>query len=146
MSLAAVKLTEFEQQPRTASGGDMAQGPLRCILMDDSRFDRRYLRNVAANSRYEIEFVETSTIAETRAVLNAREADFLVLDNLLPDGNGLDLAKQLSEDAKLNGTPVILTTGASSEEVAIQALRAGAADYLTKEDLSTESFDLCEET
>ena len=141
MSLAALKFEEFERNPRTASGGDMAQGPLRCVLMDDSRFDRRYLRNIAANSRFEIEFVETSTIAETKAVLNAREADFLVLDNLLPDGSGLDLAEQLSQDAKLNGTPVILTTGASSEEVAIQALRVGAADYLTKENLSTETFD-----
>ena len=141
MSLAAVKLNEFEEDPRAGSGGRMNEGPLRCILLDDSRFDRRHLRNVAANSRYEIEFVETGTIAETRAVLGSRKADFLVLDNLLPDGTGLELARQLSEDAKLSGTPVIMTTGASSEEIAVQALRAGAADYLAKEGLTTEVFD-----
>ena len=141
MSLAAVKLNEFEEDPRAASGGHLQEGPLRCVLLDDSRFDRRHLRNVAANSRYKIEFVETGTIAETRAVLKSRKADFLVLDNLLPDGTGLDLARQLSEDAKMSGTPVIMTTGESSEQVAIQALRAGAADYLAKAELSTEIFD-----
>ena len=141
MSLAAVKLDEYEDFPRPAAGGERREGPLRCVLLDDSRFDRRHLRNVAANSRYKIEFVETGTIAETRAVLKSRKADFLVLDNLLPDGTGLDLARQLADDAKTSGTPVIMTTGASSEKVAIQALRAGAADYLAKEELSTEVFD-----
>lgn len=141
MSLAAMKLDDHDTGPRTAGDGQMHDGPLKCVLLDDSRFDRRHLRSIAANSRYDIEFVETSTIAETRAVLRKRLADFAVFDNLLPDGSGIEFAKQLSGDAKMNGIPVIMTTGASSEEVAIKALRVGAADYLTKEDLSVEAFD-----
>lgn len=141
MSLAAVKLDDHDSGPRAAGNGGINQGPLKCVLMDDSRFDRRHLRSIAANSRYDIEFIETTTIAETRAVLQQRLADFLVFDNLLPDGNGIEFAKQISNDAKLNGIPVIVTTGVSSEEVVIKALRVGAADYLCKEDLSTETFD-----
>lgn len=140
MSLAAVKVEDVTG-PRAATDGGMRDGPLRCVLMDDSRFDRRYLRNIAANSRYSIDFVETSSIAETKAVLESREADFVVFDNLLPDGSGVEYAQQISRDARMNGVPVIVTTGVSSEDVAVKALRAGVADYLVKEGLSTEAFD-----
>lgn len=141
MALAAVEFDDIEGAPRTAIDGDAENGPLRCVLLDDSRFDRRYLCNLAANSRFNIDFVETSTVAEAQAVLHSRDADFVVLDNLLPDGSGVELAREIARDTKLNNLPVILTTGASSEQVAVEALRAGAADYLVKEGLSTETFD-----
>ncbi|HET6318753.1 MAG TPA: sigma-54 dependent transcriptional regulator, partial [Chloroflexota bacterium] len=58
-----------------------------------------------------------------------QEPDIVLLDLVLPDGNGM----QLFEDAKaLPNTEVVLITGHASLETSIQALRLGAADYLVK--------------
>lgn len=141
MRATAAERTDFELPANQADDGGIRTAPLRCVIMDDNRFDRRQIRRIAEKSRFDIEIVETATIAETRAVLRAREADFVVFDNLIPDGNGISFAKEIAADARTNGVPVIVTTGEGSERIAVEAIRAGVADYLVKDDLSTEVFD-----
>ncbi len=57
--------------------------------------------------------------------------DLLLLDYRLPGMNALDVVKELEHAGKLN-IPVVLVTGQGDEEVAVQALRLGIADYLVK--------------
>jgi two-component system response regulator AtoC len=59
----------------------------------------------------------------------ARAADLVLIDLMLPDGSGMDLLKEVGGSA---ATDVVLITGYASVDSAVQALRAGAADYLTK--------------
>ena len=68
--------------------------------------------------------------AQGLAALEAREFDLIITDLRLPDASGLDIverARALHAD-----TPVILMTGFSSVESAIEALRRGASDYIIK--------------
>lgn len=141
MAGVAVRLDETEYTPRLAGAGARRSGPLRCLLMDDSRFDRRYLRSVAEQSKFELDFVETSSIAETQAALEEGGIDLLLLDYRVPDGDGIDFAKQLHKNPEFANTPCIVVTGEGSERAAIQAIRSGAADYLQKDDITTEIFD-----
>ncbi len=69
-----------------------------------------------------------STMAEAAAGLREQTPDVLLIDLILPDGNGIDLV----EDAAAAGSQVILITGHASVDTAVEALRRGAADYLTK--------------
>ncbi len=57
--------------------------------------------------------------------------DLVIVDFQLPDGNGLDVLEALK--ARGAATPVIIATGAGSEEVAVRAMKLGAADYILKE-------------
>lgn len=68
----------------------------------------------------------------------AMEGDFaaLVLDRRLPDGDGLDLVRQLR--ARGSAVPIILLTALGSIEDRVGGLDAGADDYLTKPFASTE--------
>ncbi|HVO40880.1 MAG TPA: ATP-binding protein [Spirochaetia bacterium] len=57
--------------------------------------------------------------------------DLVIVDYHLPDGNGLDVLRKLV--SKNTGVPVIMATGAGSEEIAVTAMKLGAADYINKE-------------
>jgi len=70
-----------------------------------------------------------ASLREARQQLLLMPAEAVLLDLRLPDGCGLDLF----EDTELRGNAeIVLITGHASLETSIQALRVGAADYLTK--------------
>ena len=62
--------------------------------------------------------------------------DLVIVDYQLPDCNGLDVLQTLV--SRRAGVPVIMATGAGNEEVAVRAMKLGAADYINKE--SYEKF------
>ena len=70
-----------------------------------------------------------ATLAQARQLLAMSKPQVILLDLELPDGSGLDLFA----DAKLRGdAELVLVTGHATVESSVQALRLGAADYLTK--------------
>jgi two-component system response regulator PilR (NtrC family) len=70
------------------------------------------------------------TVAEGWARLGERGYDAVITDMRLPDGNGLDLLRQLDDAGRRER--VIVITAYGSAENAVEALKAGAFDYLTK--------------
>ena len=85
---------------------------------------RRAFRDAA------LELVTAGTAAEGLALARSRHPDVIVLDVNLPDGNGLDIYRQLRAlDARC---PVIFVTGKSTTDTAIEAMKLGAYDYLFK--------------
>lgn len=70
------------------------------------------------------------SLHDARRQLALQEPDLLLLDLVLPDGSGMDLLRD--DSALLSNTEVVLITGHASVETSVQALRMGAADYLTK--------------
>src|SRR3954454_9809582 len=69
------------------------------------------------------------SLSEARRQLSLQEPDLVLLDLLLPDGNGMELFRDIK---LLPNTEVVMITGHASLETSIQALRQGAADYLVK--------------
>src|SRR3954468_2076486 len=69
------------------------------------------------------------TLRDARAQVSHRTPDVALIDLYLPDGSGIDLLKDLELGAS---TEVVLMTGHADVESAVQALRLGASDYLTK--------------
>ncbi|MEG0807220.1 MAG: response regulator transcription factor [Alistipes sp.] len=89
------------------------------------------LQAVAACCReqgYTIEVAETYCLAEEK--LHLYEYDCLIVDIMLPDGNGLELIRKVKEHASTMGVIVISALGAITDKV--EALNIGADDYLTK--------------
>jgi DNA-binding NtrC family response regulator len=64
-----------------------------------------------------------------RRQIALQEPDVVLLDLVLPDGNGIEL---LPDIRALPASEVVLITGYASVETSVQALRMGAADYLVK--------------
>ena len=64
--------------------------------------------------------------------------DLFFLDYHLGEWNGLDIIKDVRD--KGHNLPVIMLTGQGDQEVAVQAMKAGATDYLVKSNLTPESL------
>jgi len=72
---------------------------------------------------------QAGTLAEARANIEKHQPDLILADLMLPDGQGLDLLKDLDPSHR---TEFILITGNATMDSAIEALRSGVLDYLTK--------------
>ena len=70
-----------------------------------------------------------STAAEALRELSAGSFDIALVDIQLPDGNGIELVDDLEQR---EATEVVMITGHATVESAVNALRAGATDYLVK--------------
>jgi len=71
------------------------------------------------------------TLEGARAATRGRRPDVIVLDIMLPDGNGLDFIRELREVEKI-GVPVLLLTGLATKEDILLGLKSGGDDYLAK--------------
>ena len=64
------------------------------------------------------------------AMLRKKNFDTVLLDIMLPDGNGVDVLKNILKISP--NTPVIMITGGNDTKTAKECLKAGAADFITK--------------
>ncbi|MGF1571555.1 MAG: sigma-54-dependent transcriptional regulator [Sumerlaeia bacterium] len=100
----------------------------RLLIAEDEERMRRLLGMLLSNADYELELV-----ADGREALNAfRENphDVVITDLRMPNMSGMELIKEIREDDP--DTPIIVITAFGSIESAVDAMRAGATDYITK--------------
>jgi two-component system, cell cycle response regulator len=107
-----------------------------CLIIDDSRVAREATRRMLVGSGLFDEALEASDGAEALAVLEERggEAgvDLVLCDLLMPEVDGFTFLARLGEVTESRELPVIVLTGEQDLETKVQALEAGASDYLTK--------------
>lgn len=100
--------------------------PLVLVVEDEPQM-RRFLR--AALSSHGYRLVEASGMREAEQLATSHNPDIYLLDLGLPDGDGIDLARSIRE---WSGAPIIVLSARGREEDKVNALDAGADDYLTK--------------
>jgi two-component system response regulator AtoC len=100
------------------------------LVVDDERVFRVMSEEALTANGFEAR--TAATLAKARAELVLSTPDVIVLDRRLPDGDGLDLLKAGTIDTRSGGPLVIVVTAYGDVENAVEALRAGAVDYLTK--------------
>jgi DNA-binding NarL/FixJ family response regulator len=109
---------------------------IRALIADDHAVLRRGLADVLSEERDIVVRGEAGSCREVLAKLRQGEWDVVVLDLNFPDGNGLDLLREIKrERPKL---PILILTIASEDQYAVRALRSGASGYLTKESAPEE--------
>jgi two-component system response regulator AtoC len=100
---------------------------LSALLVDDEALSLRPLARLLEEEGFSVS--TASNLKEAQARLKSRVPDLLLLDLMLPDGSGLEFLKELEPGADME---VVLMTGFASVDTAIEALRIGASDYMTK--------------
>jgi DNA-binding NtrC family response regulator len=99
------------------------------MIVDDEEAARYGMRRALTTLGYNIS--EAGSAEAARALLKQHEPDLLLLDVNLPGMSGLDFLREL-KGANGNGPLVIIVTAHGSERMAVEAVKAGAYDYLSK--------------
>ena len=100
----------------------------KVLIVDDEPSMRRIL---AANLRRDGHvLVEASGTTEARTLLAREEFDVVLTDQKMPDGSGLDVLRAVQEDDAT--TSVIFLTAVGTLELAVESMREGSFDFLTK--------------
>jgi DNA-binding NtrC family response regulator len=100
----------------------------RVLVVDDDAGIRLGLRDALELSGYTV--VDAASCADGERAFRSARPDLAVLDYSLPDGNALDLLPRLQAiDA---GVPCVILTGHGSIDLAVQAIKLGAEQFLTK--------------
>jgi len=100
----------------------------RILVVDDEASMRRILASLMRQDRHEI--WEASGVQEARRALAVHDLDVVITDQVMPDGQGLlVLAAALEVDPTIS---VIILTAVATIELAVESMRQGAFDFLTK--------------
>lgn len=118
---------------------DFAASPLKLLLVDDDAADRLAVRRALGAADIEAEIEEVASAPAAIARLLVGGFDCALLDDNLPGGDGLQVLRQVRE-AEVR-TPIIVLTGHGDEQIAVELMKAGAADYLPKSSLSAEKLN-----
>ena len=110
------------------------KSPLRLLLLEDDSSDAELIRELLEADRFTCEVTRVQTRAEFVAALENGGFDLILADYKLPAFDGLSALK-LAQSARRD-LPFIFVSGTLGEEVAIEALKIGATDYVLKTRLS----------
>ncbi|HMI91525.1 MAG TPA: hybrid sensor histidine kinase/response regulator [Polyangiales bacterium] len=107
---------------------------LRLLVVDDDALDRETVRRALRSLAPPPEIVEAASVREAEAQLgDGSSFDCVLLDYFLPEGPSIDFIGRLRELAPHSA--LVMLTGQGDETVAVELMKAGAADYLSKDSL-----------
>ncbi|MBN1991256.1 MAG: response regulator [Anaerolineae bacterium] len=100
---------------------------IKILLLEDDQVDRMAFERLVKQEQLPYDYVLATSVSEARQALQANHFDAVLVDYLLGDGTAFDLF------ADMGDTPFVIVTGSGDEAIAVEAMKAGALDYLTKD-------------
>jgi signal transduction histidine kinase len=112
---------------------------LELLLVDDDAVDRETVRRTLRAAGLDAEVTEVATADAAFAAVDSRRFDCILLDYRLPGTDGLAVLEAL----RWRGidTPVIALTGLADQQTAVAVMKAGAADYVTKDNVTPDRLE-----
>lgn len=115
---------------------DTASEKYRILIVDDSDFSRSNIVKMFDSRNYNI-IGEVANAQEAITILRDRKAHLAIIDIVMPEVSGIELAEYITEN--FDDTNIIMISSLGQENIIIDSISAGASDYLqkpfTKEDL-----------
>jgi two-component system KDP operon response regulator KdpE len=99
----------------------------RVLVVDDERQILRALKVILREAGYDV--IEAATMEEALDRAAVRPPDAAIIDLMLPDGSGIELSRRLREWTSM---PILVLSAVGEEDAKVEALEAGADDYVTK--------------
>lgn len=101
----------------------------RILIVDDSNFSRNNISQMLSDDRYNV-IGEAGNVKDALAIIRDREPHIAIIDVVMPEISGLELAESINEN--YNDTQVIMISSLAQESIIIDSISAGAQDFLQK--------------
>jgi DNA-binding response OmpR family regulator len=109
----------------------MTREHLHILLVEDNPGDADLIKEVLADSPlFHFRFTGVARMSEALVVLARETVDIILLDLNLPDSNGIATVSEINEKAL--DIPIVVLTGTDDPQLGVEAIKAGAQDYLVK--------------
>jgi len=125
-----------EIEPSVSQG---AMRQMHILILDDSEVDRKRLIRMCDTAGLNCIATEATNIGEMRQAMDAQSFDLVFIDYLLVDEDGLDAVDVLNDHPEQSATSIMIA-GEGRIDIAVEAMRRGCSDYLTKSILSVETL------
>ena len=102
----------------------------RVLIVDDEYIGRETLQSVLEAEDYELEMAENGPQAIEKA--KRLLPDVILLDVMMPGMNGLEVCQRIRNDPQIAEIPIIMLTALNDRESLLDALKAGADDFISK--------------
>jgi PAS domain S-box-containing protein len=117
----------------------MGTETLQFLIVEDDEDDFLHVCHLLKKSVGEADVERAATAEAAVAMANDHPHDLCIVDYRLGDRDGLEVLRNLKN--REEAAPVIFLTGQGDEQVAVQAMKAGATDYLLKSKLNAQSLE-----
>lgn len=126
---------QFERQQETdseqaSSAVDMSAEDVTSVLIVDDNAELRHFLALRLASRYRVLEAENGRLGVEMAL--GELPDLIISDVMMPEMDGIELARTLKNNEETATIPIILLTAKSTKRDTVEGLQAGADDYLTK--------------
>ncbi|MEM7793316.1 MAG: response regulator [Cyanobacteria bacterium P01_C01_bin.118] len=130
-------MVEDRHTTQSLTGNQLGTKSTQVLLIEDSAADARLLQEFLRETLYdEFQLTHVERLGKALSRLKTQNYDVILLDLTLPDSDGLSSLKALLTQS--SSIPVVVLTNTNNPELAIEAVRQGAQDYLIKRQMHHE--------
>ena len=104
----------------------------KILLIEDEEISRHVIATTLAHAGFQVESCEHGKDGLSLLLNNPKSYGLVILDWMMPVMDGMTFLRELKRNDQLRSLPVLMLTALSDSEEVIEALEAGAFDYLTK--------------
>ncbi|MDD3518290.1 MAG: response regulator [Chromatiales bacterium] len=105
---------------------------IRVLVVDDAAFIRDFIRKGLRAFSQAFEVAESSNGAQAQSMLRNHQYDLVLCDWEMPEMNGHELLTWVRSEERLKALPFVMVTSRGDKEFVMQALKAGASNYIVK--------------
>lgn len=115
--------------------------PLKILVVEDNPLDRALYKRMLtrAEGPFDFRIFETGSAKEGLDLSRQDHMDCILLDYQLPDADGIDFLRTLRAEGD-SDTAIVMVTGQGCEKTAVEAMKLGALDYITKSSIPDGFF------
>lgn len=105
----------------------MEDAKIKILFIEDDKADQIAFQRLFGTQNPSFSYTLANSVEESKKILNFEKFDIVITDYSLGDGTAFDIFELVTD------TPIIITTGVGDEEIAVEAMKKGACDYLIKD-------------
>jgi signal transduction histidine kinase len=113
---------------------------MKVLIVEDSPDDRELFRRALQWQDGPVEFFEAGNVHDGLALAQKEKMDCILVDYKLPDGDGMCFIHSLRSQQLAGQAAIVMVTGQGEEKTAVEAMKLGAHDYITKDSIPDGFF------